>query len=700
MAYPESLTTIEDIKKFLSKKEFAELKLNRIVLPSPHVNPSFLDESLAKMNHMTLHSHQIFTENFMNPNTPYTRNFTLYGTGLGKTIAVLSAAMKFIKAFKAQYAESSAKLGVFDNSVPTPMIFVIGFSEQIFLKELMRRPEFGFVTEAEITELKRLKYFADNGGQAEKTIHAEYESRIKKRLSKKNRGGFFKFYGYKKFFNRLFIFSSDIAKPDTPVLDEPITEVSEEQILAGLKAGTIKLNLPLVDSFANSFICCDEFHNAYNASEINNYGIALKILFNIYDAPDIMNKITPLDGLTELGTSRLSLLKNSTVRAIFMSATPINNNPTEIIDLLNILIPLNRLPSQKSLRKDDFFIDSRNLKPTALEKIGTLIRGYISYLRDDNPKYFPEKRFKGEDIPIPTSLLPERVNFYKGKVIPYLKFVRCPMSDLHQKTYSQFYNGTLPPDGQSLIDMVLPNPGLIPETKDLGLFRTKDIKYSILTATQKWRDTNMISLEKLPDNVTYYVTGDFMLHENIKKYSTKYATLIALVLKNLQTDGGKMLINHQTVRSSGILFIQELLKRNGVLDEHSGPSGDTLCSRCGAPMRSKHKDHEFTPARFVMYYGDVDKSVLDRSLDKFKSPENSDGYYYRFIIGSKLINEGVDLNAIQSVCITHIPSDYSTILQILGRAIRTNSHIMLPPEKRFVTIMILVTSLFKKDRGG
>jgi len=45
---------------------------------------------------------------------------------------------------------------------------------------------------------------------------------------------------------------------------------------------------------------------------------------------------------------------------------------------LNLLVPLSRLPERKKLNKNDFFIDNRNLKPGGLEKIRSLIRGYVS----------------------------------------------------------------------------------------------------------------------------------------------------------------------------------------------------------------------------------------------------------------------------------------------------------------------------------
>lgn len=722
MSYPETLDTNANIQKLLFKKEFAQLKLDENAYKNIKLQPKqtindivdndrnskinelTLDEAILKENLLVLHSHQLFVKNLINPNTPYTRLLLKHTTGTGKTIAALSIATTFIRYYQIQHnlTEESG----YSN---TPLVYIIGFSKNIFQKELLRRPEFGFITKEEIMEHSRRRHLAEFGTQLDKEKFMEFESKLKKRLSKKSRGGFFKFYGYKEFFNRLFIFSENYNKHENKE-DEEVEEssnLSEDQILNGLKDDTIKLNIDLITSFANSMVICDEIHNVYNSSEINNYGIALRLLLNIYDVPEIMNTLINLqqyDISNNLTGGILKLLKNSTLRVIYMSATVINNSPTEIIDLLNLLVPLSYLPNKKKLEKEDFFEDSRNLKKNALDKIKLLVQGYISFLRDDNPKYFPEKKLEGEEIQIPNELLNERVKFYKDKTIPYLKFIRCPMSDYHQKTYDNLLETnqteTLPPDGQSLMDLVLPNPGLIQETKNFGLFRTKDVKYSLSNASQEWKDKNQISFDKIPNTNNYIITGEFMLEENVKKYSTKYSTMLKLVFKNLQEDGGKIMISHENVKMSGVLFIQELLRRNNILDEYASPIDTTLCSICGNAKIDhkpnagflKKNPHEFIPTRFVIFHGDIDKSTLDRSLDKFKNVENANGYYYRIIVGSKIINEGIDFNAIRQVYIVSVPPNISTLLQKMGRAIRKGSHLALPPEKRNVKIYLIVSS--------
>lgn len=715
MSYPSDLSNPSDLQDLLFKKEFAQLKLNQKYLRDidPYlINELILEPAFLRENHLSLQSYQQFVGNFQNPETPYVRILVSHSTGAGKTVSAIHSARSFINYYQLQH--NLTEEGGVSN---TPLVFIIGFSKGIFQRELLRRPEFGFISKEEIAEHRRLRYLAETGSQADREALSEFEARVKKRLSKKSRGGFFKFYGYKEFFNRLFVFSEEALKnlKKTKTVQEEegeeqeVTMLDEDVILEGLKNGTISLNMELVDSMANGYVICDEIHRVYNSSEINNYGIALRLIGCIYDSPDLVNKIVSLAGKTSTGLDRMSMLRNATLRFFFASATPVNNSPTEIVDLLNILIPISvmvkrypkSIPSEKHasllprLHKEDFFEDNRNLKKGALKEIQNLIQGFVSFLRDNNPKYYPERIVEGEEIGIPAKYLKDRVSFYHGKVLPYLKFIRCPMSPLHYKTYKSVYSGTLPPDGQSLVDMVIPNPELVEGTEGVGLFRTKDIRYSLANAPQSWKDKNQIDMVKQDNPPLNIITGEFQRMPTLVKYCTKYARMIEDLIKNLKNDGGKVFINHQFVKMSGVLFIQEVLRKNGIIDEFSGATDETLCSKCGT-ARHKHdkiKDHEYIPARFIILHGDIDRNSIEKSLEKFKGPDNLHGYQYRVLIGSKIINEGIDLNQIQEEWIMSAPANIPTLIQIFGRGIRKNSHLALPPEKRQVRIRIYVSSL-------
>ena len=186
--------------------------------------------------------------------------------------------------------------------------------------------------------------------------------RIKKRLTKKGLGGFFKFYGYKEFYNRLFIL------PDN-------YDIKVETFETDLKEGKIKVDLALIEKFCNSFIICDEFHHVYNAVKTNNYGIALQIVFNIFDNPHYMKDTV------KMSDDLVKKISQSALRCVFLTATPINNMPTEIIDLLNLVIPMPKLPNGRKLTKSNLFDNDYQLKDNALKTISKLSMGYFLFYR-------------------------------------------------------------------------------------------------------------------------------------------------------------------------------------------------------------------------------------------------------------------------------------------------------------------------------
>lgn len=671
MSYPLDIQNAKNLQDIISRKEFAQLKLNNSYLQGlKNVNESYLNDEIRQNGNLALLSQQHFVKNWINVNTPFTRLLMKHSTGTGKTIASLSSAIEIMKEYRkmAQFTELTGN------------VMIIGFSKHIFHKELLRHPEFGFISREEMEDHKKLKKLAETGTQTDKDALIDFEMKIKKRFSNKQIGGFFKFFGYKEFFNRLFIFSEDTQDKST---------LSEEDIYKGIKEGWVKLNYDLIKNSANSLIICDEIHNVYNSLEINNYGIALQMILNLYDSPDEMQKYISID------STYLELLRNSNIKAVFMSATPINNSPTEVVDLLNLLIPLSRLPDRKKLKKEDLFIDNRNLKKGAKEKIGEIVRGYVSFFRDDNPKYFPEFIDEGNVVKIPTKVRKEdKKDDYSGATIPYLKFIQCPMSSLHFRTYKEIYEGTLPPDGQSLIDFVLPNPD---KDSKLGLFRTREIKHGISNASRAWKERNQIDIVKqtLGTGVeTEVLTGEFMNVKNIGNYSSKYERLLKDLLENIQNDAGKIIIIHQYVKMSGVLFIQEMLRRNGILDEYSNPIESTICSHCGKIMKNhSSKDHEFEPARSVILHGDIDKNAMDRSIEKFNNIDNLMGHKFKVLIGSKMVREAYDFKAVQHLWIVSPPTNIPSLIQIRGRPARKNSHIDLPPELHKVYGRIYVSSI-------
>jgi len=632
----------------------------------------YLDSIVKDNNKLILNNYQQFITNFINPNTKYDKLLLIHSTGVGKTITSISTAINFINIYKEE------KNKRYDENENSGMIYIIGFTKNIFKKELLSRPEFGIVTKEELINMDNLKkqiakYNLEKDIATLKELNIRYSSRLK---SKKG-NGYFKFIGYKKLVNNL------IRKIDLNYKLQISDIKTEEELQTYIDKKIIEINYSFIEIFNKSLIICDEIHNVYNSSDINNWGMCLKLIFNYYK-------------------------KSKAIRVLLLSATPINNKPIEIISILELL------NYDIRLNKKDLFDKNNNITSNGNDIIKKYITGKISYLKDMNLELYPSKDIVGDTIP----------------GVDFLKFIKCPMSDLHFKTYKKVsedyiankniindidindseehveyedilnitdsltqYKINLESNNRYLNDFVIPDP----ENSKNGIFLKNDINKKISNATRKWKTDNEMDIIK-DDKLLYNtLTGNFLSHENIKKYSTKYYKMLTIIKNIILENKGKIFIYHNFVQVSGVNFIGEVLKNNGMLEQNEVP---VKFSRCGICYDFKHKhdnsnktSHEFIPIRFILISSLLNKNIIEKKIELFNLNSNLNGEEIRIIIGSQAIKESYDLKAVQNLIMVHQPVNISTVIQIFGRAIRKNSHINLPIDKRNVNIYILVSSM-------
>lgn len=546
MSYLLENDTEHIINDIIKRKEFYQFDLPKIHNNDDRLNnniiPLFmLEKMISDGNYLQFHSYQLFVSNYMNPNTPYSRLLMKWQTGTGKSIGALSIALNFINYLQKEEAQGSLNTG---------SVFIMGFTSHIFKNELLRFPEFGIINRQELAKLNILRKLAYGGNKFDVENLQEFLMKIKKKFNNRKNNGFFQFIGYKKLVNMIF----EIRDPKINLVN-----LTEHEIDLAIQSDKIKVNTSVLDGFKNSLIICDEIHNVYNSLYKNNWGIALQYVLNYH----------------------------SSIRAVFMSATPINNSPTEIVDLLNLLLPKSQY---KPLEKSDFFDIEKKLKPGALNTLATLCKGRISYLSDADPKYYPTKQFIGDSIPN----------------TPYLKFVRCPMSEFHYNTYKEVYTGSLSPESQYLTDFAIPNPN----NPNIGLYQTSEIKKLLPYASQKWKDDNKINFKKNK------IVGDILRLQNLSKITTKYTKMMEVINEIIQKQRGKIFIFHNVIHMSGVLFIQEILLQNYIIGEYDSSTANTLCVICGK-MRKDHSTQQLgggnkVKSDFIQAIQDSDKSLAVR----------------------------------------------------------------------------------------
>ena len=574
-----------------------------------------------------LQSHQRFVSNYINPNTPYQRLLLFWGTGVGKTCGAISIAEGFIPSIM-KYHEQ----GMTDSRI---YILSSEASKNNFQKELLGAcPREQYITKEEKNKLEELKRKTD---ATSKDMYDSFKKELLNRLENPKYGGYYYFIGYQKFTNRTIGARLKDARGRT----------------LHNKDGTIKRKPrtgKLINSLDNSVLLVDEAHMLNQ----NDWGEAVYHMIQ----------------------------KSKNLRVILMTATPMSNNPREIVKLLNILLPI-----EQRIDKNDLFKDKYTLKPNAFKIISEKSKGFVSYIRGVNPISFPKRVDMGEIIhPIDVS---------NDENFKYTYLIRCEMSKLHYDTYKVYYTGSKNQDMKRLVDMVLPNPN----DNETGLFRTSDIN-EYKNVAKSWLEKNKIEI--LLNKNRVIVSGNIFLFDNIEKYSSKYHKVLQNIFNSLNPNSGPIFIYNENIQGIGLSMFEEILKINGIgkYKETDTTITDIRCVLCGT-YKSKHKnkDHQYKPAIFIILEGETDITTRNTLVEKFNSRSNINGEEIKILLGSSITKESIDFKAIREIHILNFQWNISTIEQIIGRGVRHCSHYLLSKDKQNVKIFKYVSSLPNNKDG-
>ena len=155
----------------LNRKEFKILKYTSgIGLPIKKLNLSI---------------QQLFTARWMNLSDKR-RCFLKHAPGSGKTLSSLYTAKQNYELYKL--------LG-------KGRIIIVGFQKKVFMDEILRNPELGFITVNEYETLKNYEKNIINTHTEE--IYKKYLNFLKKKIQS---DGYILFFGYQELYNNLFCF--------------------------------------------------------------------------------------------------------------------------------------------------------------------------------------------------------------------------------------------------------------------------------------------------------------------------------------------------------------------------------------------------------------------------------------------------------------------------------------------------------------
>lgn len=561
----------------------------------PLDNSLTIDELTKKLCKFKLSPNQKFLKKYLSENTNYNGLLLYHGTGVGKTCSSISIAEQFMDRLTKLDKKVIILLNPSIKANFMKNIFNIEKLKQGMPRDQCTRDKYMNLLNIDINNLKTQEDYN------------RVNNRIKKLIKNK-----YSFYGYREFANMI----EKLENISTPGLNE------------SMKNRIIQKKIQKM--FSHSVMIIDEVHNIKE----NSGSKEMKVL------PPIIKRV---------------LTNAINMKLVLLSATPMYDNATEIIFLLNLLLMNDK---RDTIEVKDIFKKNGSLKKGGREKLKEISRGYISYLRGEHPIKFPKKLYP--DI-YNDSLLIKKfpikdVNDTDIEPINNLKIIGCVMKDHQLKNYKKL---EFKSDDQSfgpfnLAGMMASN--IVYPSKD-------DVSVNNITS-KKGFDTIFKKDGKLYDFKSDEYKNMFE-PEQLNMYSAK----LAQILKNIKNSEGIIFIYSQFIYA-GILPLALALENNG----YNNFTGNLMKS---TPESSQ---------KYLLITGDNELS--SRAYEKYLAIENENmnGEKVKIIIGSESAAEGLDFKYIREVHILDPWHHLNKLDQVVGRAIRNCSHISLPLEKRNVLV--------------
>ena len=654
--------------KISNKKEFLNTRY-------PDINSQDVEEYKEKVKELSeakfeLAPHQLFVKNFLSFETPYNSLLLYHGLGSGKTCSAIGVS-EDMRVYLQQMNIQQKILIVASPNVQE------NFKLQLFDERKLKKNNGVWDLEGCTSNklLKEINPVSIRGLTKEKII-----STIKNLIN-----NYYTFMGYTKFSLMIDKIESSLPKSTKKAFKKKIQ-----------------------NEFNNRLIIIDEIHNIRTSSTIDNKKI-VKSLFKL-----VQNA--------------------SNMKLLILSATPMYNDYKEIIWLLNLM----NLNDNKSeiLLKDVFDENGDFITKDGVEigknKFIEKTRGYVSFIRGENPYTFPHRIFPSQFSKKKTFMgdLKYPIQQINGKDISsepmeIIDTYQVEIGEYQDIGYNYIANKINSRDNNlvgndnlgynilqgpiqalnivypcELLDNIQNNKNLDKLDEASSSFIGKGGLHSIVTY-----DLNEESLiknnYKYRDNVIEKY-GRIFKGDNIKKYSPK----IYEICNHIINSTGIVLVYSQYI-DGGLIPIALALEELG-FDRYG--NNKSLLSKEEKnrenivpidPITNK-KITSFTKdsnkSSYIMITGDSYHSHSNSEEVKAVTNENNkNGEKIKVILLSKAGSEGIDFKNVRSVHIMDPWYNMNRQEQIIGRGVRNFSHSNLELQHRNTSIFLYGTLLKNKE---
>lgn len=607
------------------KKEFGSHKYDRV---NTSKNPNFYEEQVdsrcGRGSRFELTKNQKFIKNFMSPHSGYNSILLFHSVGVGKTCSAITIAEQFREVFQRKAL------------VLLPTNLKDNFRRQIF----------------DITKIDRRDMDATNQCVAQSYLHQVNDRHLisndvlEKRVNQLIKDNY-QFYGFQEFANIIARMEDNIRRL------EPRPESAE-----------VKLNAALKEAYSNRVIIIDEAHNMRAENE------------------QTAKKVPPLV---------MKVLRAATnVKLVLLTATPMYNDSREIVWLLNLVMANEKKPQ---ITEQQVFDATGAMHPKGRQFLATITRGYVSFMRGQNPFSFPmrltptinkdTKIFSVDELP--------KTDIYgvtlvqKDKISHDLTLIKASMSDYQSNIYKEVERAALfTGEGE---DIESDNDNEDEENTTKSISKPVQISNIVYPSDTDMHNTTygksgfMNCFDKVTASKQFRVTykphvkakyGEFLNIDNISNYSAKLNNIVDYILQ-----------------SDGVVFVYSYYLYGGILPlaialEHAG-----FNKRGGNNILASSESRGAPGAKFTYSILTGDAAItpdLAMDIEIARSSNNQDGSIVKVILGSNVTSEGIDFKCIREVHILEPWHHLNRLEQVIGRAVRTCSHVSLPKEKRNTTV--------------
>ena len=406
------------------------------------------------------------------------------------------------------------------------------------------------------------------------------------------------------------------------------------------------------------------------------------------------------------------------LRVVLLSATPMFNKATEIQWLLNLLLKNDKRPT---ISKHEIFDSEDKLTESGIALLKKKTRGYVSYVRGENPITFPIRLYPDDNND------PMCINGGKGGCMKYpvTDFKGEPYSaDIYQFKFLKMYYNQMESHQSTIYDNYSASLADTFQMTDMRMgVQISNIVYPPIDVLIGKTEITNTNFRKMYGGAALLNPENGIMKaskKNMFRYSNSYRKYIQEPIFDIENIGAistkikNLLGGLQQSKSNGIIFIYTEFLPSGIFplafalehmgfEKYSGNMLDYPEWKKGEKNTKKEPiDYEWDPisakkktpfkrAKYIVLSGN--KNFSPNNEDEIKaltSERNQNGENIKIVIGNVVASEGLDLKNVREIHILDPWFHLSRIEQIIGRGIRFCSHIKLEKPERNVTVYLHV----------